>query len=167
MPWGRWALVVVVAAIAVYIEFRPDTTIEAPFAATAIAIGDVVDETNTETRPVPDGLFDIAELGEVATRAIPEGAPVLASDVTEHGGAIPSGWWVVGVTLPAGADVGEEVRLVLLDSGKEVPGVVANPGSDDPFAAADGGVAVSPDNSAQVALAAASGRVAVLISSAG
>jgi hypothetical protein len=45
--------------------------------------------------------------------------------------------------------------------------VVANPGSDDPFAAADGGVAVSPDNSAQVALAAASGRVAVLISSAG
>jgi hypothetical protein len=74
---------------------------------------------------------------------------------------------VVGVTLPAGADVGEEVRLVLLDSGKEVPGVVANPGSDDPFAAADGGVAVSPDNSAQVALAAASGRVAVLISSAG
>lgn len=167
MPWGRWALVVLVALIAVYIEFRPETKVEAPFAATPIARGDVVDETNTETRPVPEGLLDLAELGEVATRPIPEGAPVLASDVTDHGGIIPAGWWVVGVTLPAGADVGEEVRLVLLDSGEEVPGVVTNPGSDDPFADADGGVAVPPDSSAQVAVAAAAGRVAVLISSAG
>jgi hypothetical protein len=167
MPWGRWALVVLVASTAVYIEFRPETTIEAPFATMPITMGDVVDETNTESRRVPVGLFDPAELGEVAKRAIPAGAPVLASDVTEQGDTIPAGWWVIGVTLPAGTDVGEEVRLVLLDSGDEVPGVVANPGSDDPFAAADGGVAVPPDSSAQAAVAAAAGRVAVLVSSGG
>jgi hypothetical protein len=42
--------------------------------------------------------------------------------------------------------------------------VVAHPGSDDPFAAADGGVAVPPESSADVAQAAANGRLAVLIS---
>ena len=167
MPWGRWALVVLVALIAIYIEFRPETTIEAPFATAPITLGDVLDETNTESRQVPVGLFDPAELGEVAKRAVPVGDPVLASDVSEHEAAIPAGWWVVGVTLPAGTDVGEEVRLVLLDSGDEVPGVVANPGSEDPFAPTDGGVAVPPDNSAQTAVAAAAGRVAVLVSSGG
>lgn len=165
VPWGRWALVLLVAAIAVYVEFRPDTTVESPFAIATIDPGDVIDETNTELRKVPLGLMETAEMGTIATRRILPGSPVMASSVGEVGRSVPPGWWVVAVTLPDGAAVGDDVRLVLLDSGVEVPGVVAHPGADDPFAAADGGVAVPPEVSSDVALAAADGRLAVLISS--
>ncbi len=165
LPWGRWALVLVVAVVALYVEFRPDPTVESPFAVTTINPGDVIDETNTELRRLPAGLIDTAERGAVATTRILAGSPVMASAVGEQGKTVPPGWWVVGVTLPDGADVGDDVRLVLLDSGTEVSGVVAHPGSDDPFAAADGGVAVPPESSSDVALAAAAGRLVVLISS--
>lgn len=165
MPWGRWALVLLVAAVAVYVEFRPDPTVETPFAITTINPGDVIDETNTELKRAPVGLMETAELGAVATRQVLPGSPVMASSVGEQGRTVPPGWWVVAVVLPEGADVGDDVRLVLLDSGVEVTGVVAHPGSDDPFAAADGGVAVPPERSTDVALAAADGRLAVLISS--
>lgn len=164
LPWGRWALVTLIAAVAVYVEFRPDPTVESPFAAVTISPGDVIDETNTELRRVPSGLLDSAQRGEIATRSILSGSPVMASDVSEQGRTVPPGWWVVGVTLPDGADVGDDVRLVLLDSGEEVAGVVAHPGSDDPFAAADGGVAVPPERSSDVAVAAANGRLTVLLS---
>jgi hypothetical protein len=164
MPWGRWSLVLLVAAFAAYVEFRPDPTVEQPFATAPIAPGEIIDETNTELRRVPAGLFDTAQIGDVATTSILAGSPVLAAAVAEEAQAAPSGWWVVGVTLPEGASAGDAVRLVLLDSGTEVDGVIAHPGSDDPFAAADGGVAVPPDRSADVALAAANGRLAVLVS---
>jgi hypothetical protein len=165
MPWGRWALVILVALVAAYVEFRPDPTVAAPFATITISPGDVVDETNTEMRHVPAGLLDSAQRGDIATRSILPASPVMATDVGEQGRTVPVGWWVVGVTLPDGADVGEDVRLVVLDSGTEVSGVVAHPGSDDPFAAADGGVAVPPESASEVAVAAANGRLAVLISS--
>ncbi len=164
VPWGRWLLVCLIAAVAVYVEFRPDSSVDAPFATMTIAPGDVIDETNTEMRRVPSGLLDSAARGTVAISHVPSGSPVMASDVGEMGRTAPPGWWVVGVTLPDGAEVGDDVRLVLLDSGAEVPGVVAHPGSDDPFAAADGGVAVPPESSADVATASAAGRLAVLIS---
>jgi len=165
MPWGRWALVLLVAATAVYLEFRPEPTMESPFALVTINPGDVVDATNTELREVPAGLMDTAELGTVATGRILPGSPVMATSVGEQGRTVPPGWWVAAMTLPEGADVGDDVRLVLLDSGVEVRGVVAHPGADDPFAAADGGVAVPPESSSDVARAAADGRLAVLISS--
>lgn len=164
LPLGRWALVLVVAAVAVYVEFRPDPTVEVPFATVAIAPGDVIDDTNTELRSVPANLLEGADLGDTAAVPIAAGWPVLSSATGEEGSTVPPGWWVVGVTLPHGAVVGEEVKLVLLDTGDEISGIVADPGSDDPFAAADGGVAVPPESSAKVAMAAADGRLAVLVS---
>lgn len=164
-PWGRWALVILIALVALYVEFRPDPAVESPFATAPISPGDVIDDTNTELRRVPAGLLESGRRGDVATRSILPGAPVMATDVGARGQTVPPGWWVIGVTLPDGADIGEDVRLVLLDSGEEIPGVVAHPGSDDPFAAADGGVAVPPDDSSDVAVASANGRLAVLISS--
>lgn len=163
-PWGRWTLVVLVALVAVYIELKPDGTMDSPFATRVIHPGDVIDETNTELRPVPGDLFSAATRGDVATQRIGAGDPVLASAVGTAEETVPPGWWIVGVSLPQGAVVGDDVRLVLFDTGAEVPGVVANPGSDDPFAAADGGVAVPPESSAEVAMAAANGRLAVLLS---
>ena len=163
-PRGRWALAIVIAAVAAYVELRPDATVESPFATTTISPGDAIDETNTDLRRVPVGLLDTGQRGDIATRSILPGSPVMASSVGVEGRTAPPGWWVVGVTLPDGAVVGDDVRLVLLETGSEVPGVVAHPGSDDPFAAADGGVAVPPESSAEVAVAAANGRLAVLVS---
>lgn len=164
LPWGRWALVGLVALFALFLEFRPDTVVEVPFAAVDIVPGEVIDESTTDMRRVPAGLLEAADLGDVAGRPIGIGEPVLITDVDEDSDVVPTGWWVVGVTLPDGARVGDGVRLVLLDTGDEVEGVIAHPGSDDPFAAADGGVAVPADSSASVALAAAEGRLAVLVS---
>jgi hypothetical protein len=164
LPWGRWVLVLLVALVAAYIELKPDATIESPFATVTINAGDMIDEANTELRQVPVGLLDVAERGDVATTRIAAGSPVMASAVGEEGRTVPPGWWVVGVTLPQGAEVGDEVRIVLLETGREVPGVVAHPGSDDPFDAADAGVAVPPELSAEVAMAASDGRLAVLVS---
>ena len=164
VPWVRWLLALLIAGVAVYVEFRPDDSVEAPFATILIAPGDPIDETNTELKTVPSNLLDSASRGTVATRSVLPGSPVMTGDVGERGSTVPPGWWVVGVTLPHGAAVGDDVRLVLLDSGLEVSGVVAHPGSDDPFAAADGGVAVPPESSAEVAMASAGGRLAVLIS---
>jgi len=164
VPWVRWLLALLIAGVAVYVEFRPDDSVEAPFATILISPGDPIDETNTELKTVPSKLLDSASRGTVATRSVLPGSPVMAGDVGELGSTVPPGWWVVGVTLPQGVAVGDDVRLVLLDSGLEVSGVVAHPGSDDPFAAADGGVAVPPESSAEVAMASAAGRLAVLIS---
>ena len=163
-PVGRWALVLIVAAVAVYVEFRPDPSVEVPFATVAIDPGDVIDDTNTELRSVPANLLEGADLGDIAAVPIAAGWPVLSSAAGQEGSTVPAGWWVVGVTLPHGAGVGDEVKLVLLDTGDEVQGIVADPGSDDPFAAADGGVAIPPASSAEVAIAAANGRLAVLVS---
>lgn len=164
LPWGRWALVLLIAAVAAYVEFGPDPSVDHPFATVTIEPGDVIDDLNTEMRSIPQGLLEAADLGSVATRKIDAGEPVLAGDAGVAGSTVPPGWWVVGVTLPDGATPGDRVRLVLLDTGKEVEGVVAHPGSDDPFAAADGGVAVPSEASADVALAAANARLAVLVS---
>lgn len=164
MPWGRWALVLLVAAGAAYLEFRPDPSEDQPFAVVTISPGEVIGNDNSELRRVPAGLLDGAEFGDIAARTIAEGEPVLAGHVGDSDSTIPPGWWVVGVELPDGVNAGDGVRLVLLDSGQEVEGVIAHPGSDDPFAAADGGVAVPPAESADVALAASNGRLAVLVS---
>lgn len=164
LPWGRWFLVGLLAAFAMYVELRPDPSVEVPFATIDIAPGSVVDGSNSELKPVPPDLFDAAPIDGVARGPILAGEPILASDVSQEDETVPAGWWVVAVTFPDGVATGDEVRLVLLDTGAEVEGVVAHPGSDDPFAAADGGVAVPPESSAEVALAAANGRLAVLIS---
>lgn len=157
-------MAILVAAVALYVELRPDATVEQPFATTDLVPGDVVDDINTEMRATPAGVLDGATTGDVVSRPIPMGDPVLRSDVGSGTAILPTGWWVVSVALPNGADIGDQVRLVLLDTGLEIAGVVAHPGSDDPFAAADGGVAIPPESSAEVALAAAEGRLAVLIS---
>ena len=46
------AVVILVACVAAYIEFRPDSTTEVPFATIGIAPGDPIDESNTEMRPI-------------------------------------------------------------------------------------------------------------------
>lgn len=164
IPWARWSAAALIALGALFVELRPEPSAEVPFAAIDLEAGEVLDDANTVIRQVPPDLLDGASIGDVITRPVPAGEPVLLSTVDQGGKVVPRGWWVVTVALPMGTVLGDDVRVVLLDSGLEVEGVVAGEGSDDPFAAADGGVAVPPDHAAEVARAAADGRLAVLIS---
>lgn len=156
-------MAVLIAGVALWVEFRPDPLVEHPFAVLPIAAGEPVNELNTQSKRVPAGMFEPLA-GTVALREIKEGAPVLASDVGEPSLLVPKGWWTVAVAVPAGANRGDMVRLVLLDTGTVVDGVVATAAATDAFSSTDGAVAVHPDHAGEAAAASINGRVAVLIS---
>jgi len=163
-PWGRWLVATLIAGVALWVEMRPDPSLDHPFAAQTITAGEQVDESNTEMRPVPSGLLEPVSPGEIAVRDITQGEPVLASDVAPPGRVVPVGWWSVSVEVPPGATRGEIVRLVMLDTGMVIDGVVATPAATDALGSTVGAVAVHPDQAGEVAASAVNGRVAVLIS---
>jgi hypothetical protein len=138
--------------------------VDHPFAVVEIAPGEAFGPHNTATKRVPAGLFEQPSEGDVALRRIPEGSPIVSSAFGTADAAIPEGHWVVGVEVPPGAGVGDRVRVVLLDSGAAVDGIVTSVASDDPLMALQGGVAVEAEQAPDVAVAAANGRVSVLVS---
>jgi hypothetical protein len=164
-PWARWIAATLIAAGSLWIEMRPDATVPHPFAADDIAPGTVVDESNTRMRPVPVGTFAPIELGVTARVAIPTGTPVLAGAIGDSDQVAPVGWWIIEIGLPRSAQSGDASRLVLLDSGDVVDGVVVTAASDDPLGSGLGMVAVEPAGAVDAARAAAEGRVAVMIAS--
>jgi hypothetical protein len=162
-PWARWAAALLIAAASIWLEVRPETTVLHPFAVEDIDAGSVIDESNTETRSVPIGTFEPIEMGLSAVEPISLGDPILATDVGDGQTVVPRGWWVVEMELPGGANRGDASRLVLLDDGRVIEGVVVTEASDDPLGTGLGMIAVEPEAAAGVARAAAEGRVAVMV----
>lgn len=163
-PWGRWLAAGCIVVLALWVELRPDPLGDHPFAANPIAAGETIDESNTDVRRVPVGLLDPVALGATASRAVAEGSPILPADLSERLSLVPSGWWIVSTDVPLSAAVGDPVRLVMLEAGTTVEGVVASASVDDTFGVVSGGVAVPEEVAAEVATAAANGRLAVLVS---
>jgi hypothetical protein len=141
-----------------------DATEEHPFAVTAIAPGDELSSDNTEMRTVPAGLFDPKPHGPYATRAYAPGDPIIASGTSTEPTVSRSDWWALEIGLPGGARVGDEVQIVLLDTGEVVDGIVHATRDEDPLGSGTGSVAVPPGSSASVAAAASAGRAVVLVS---
>lgn len=163
-PWGRWLAAASILALAVVVEFRPDAMVDHPFATENIPAGEAISELNTEMRRVPKGLMPLPEPGAVARRLIPEGSPVTAADTGPPQQIVPAGWWMVEMDVPRSAGVGDTVSIVLLDSGRVVTGVVVSTSSPDAFDPSPGAVAVETGSATEVAVAAAIGRVVVLVS---
>ena len=163
-PWARWAAAVLVVGGSLWLELRPAGTEPIPFATQSIAPGETIDRSSIVHHEVPIGLLEPAATGDVASLPIAAGDPVLASSVGDENPMTPPDWWVVTVPLPTGSVPGDRVRLVLLDLDTEVEGLVTSTGEDDPFGSSDGGVAVPGEHSADVATAAADGRLVVLVS---
>jgi hypothetical protein len=163
IPWARWATAAAIAAIALWVELAPAPMTQHPFALVDIPRGEVLSAANTELRPVPAGLLDSPGPGAVAIRDIAAGAPLLSGDAGNPGRIIPQGWWVVATEVPPGALRGDPVRIVLLDGGGVVDGVVASAETGDPFETGIGSVAVPPDGAHEVARGAAEGRLVVLV----
>jgi hypothetical protein len=164
-PWARWIASALIATAAIWVEVRPDPTVDHPFAVEDIAPGTVVDETNTENRPVPAGTFAPIDPGSTARVLIPAGDPILSTTIGKESEVVPPGWWVIEVAVPRSAVAGDPARLVLLDTGEVVDGVVVIPALDVPLGSGRGMVAVGPEPAAEAARAAAEGRVAVMIGS--
>lgn len=162
-PWARWALALVIASVALWIEFRPATTTPHPFASEDLAAGAVVDEANTEIRAVPVGTFSPVELGQTTLGPIVSGDPILASQVGEAGGAAPAGWWSLEMPLPRGSHRGDGARIVLLDSDVVAQGVVVGDPDEDPLGSGTGLIAVEPEKAPDVARAAGEGRAVVMV----
>ena len=70
----------------------------------------------------------------------------------------------MGADVPADTNPGDRVRVVLLTTGEIVAGVVTSAFDDDPFSATSGAIAVEAGSAGQVAMAAADGEIAVLVS---
>lgn len=162
-PWARWLLSALIAAIALWVELGPDPTVPHPFAIEDIEAGDFVDETNTENRQLAVGILTPVELGVAATLPILAGDPILASSLGDGAATVPDDWWVMELSLPRGARNGDEARLVLLDTGEVVEGRVVGAVDEDPLGSGLGMVAVDPAGATEAAVAAAEGRIAVMI----
>ena len=162
-PWGRWLAAALIAAVSLWIEFRPETMTPHPFASGEITAGTTVDETNTETRMLPVGTFSTVDLGQVARMTIPAGDPILASHLGEEGQSVPKGWWSLEMPLPVGARPGDAARIVLLDSDVVAEAVIIEDPDQDPLGSGTGLVAVEAERAADVARAAGEGRAVVMI----
>jgi hypothetical protein len=162
-PWGRWAVAALIAAVALWIEFRPEAMIPHPFAIDEITAGSPIDETNTEIRMVPVGTFTMVELGQVARITISAGDPVLASQLGEESEVAPDGWWSLEMPMPLGARPGDAARIVLVDSDVIAQAVVIEDPDQDPLGSGTGLIAVEAERAADVARAAGEGRAVVMI----
>jgi hypothetical protein len=162
-PWGRWIAAGLIVFGAVWVELRPDPTVEHPFAAEDITAGAEIGDWNTKPQRVAAGMLEPVTVGGVALTDIASGEPILASSIGDRDQAIPDGWWAIEIPLPDSARPGDSAEIVLLDAGSVVPAVVVAGVTDDALASGLGSVAVSGEQAAEVAAAAVNGRVAVMI----
>ncbi len=162
-PWGRWLAAGLIVLGSLWVELRPQPSVEHPFASQEILAGAEIGDWNTVLRLVPAGLLESVPPDGVALTDIAPGEPVLASSVGDQSGETPAGWWSVEMALPISARPGDEAQVVLLEAGSTVPAVVVAGSTDDPLGSGLGIVAVPGDHAADVAAAAVEGRVAIMI----
>ncbi len=156
---------IAIALVALWVEIRPDPTVDHPFATVAIHPGESVGDWNVEWKAVPVGLLDPVAPGSVAIHPVAAGNPILGSDIGDGETLIPQGWWTIEVEIGPQATIGERAMVVMLDTGTLARAVVVSASSDDPLGASRGAVAVEPDHAAEAAMAAAEGRLAVMFAS--
>lgn len=160
-PWGRRLLAAAIVILALWIELRPEPTVEHPFATETITRGTEIGSSNTEMRAVPTGLLQPVRWGAVAIRDVGTGDPVLNTDVGSE--EIPADWWAVSLEVPQTARSGDPVRVVNLDTGETVDGLVVSGPDSDPLGGGVGSVALPSEGAAAIAIASMEGRVAVMV----
>jgi hypothetical protein len=163
-PWGKWLLAVLLVAVGAWTEFRPDHTVEHPFAAERIERGEPIGPHNTEMRTIQSGLLEPVEAIGSATRTIETGTPLMADALGDPATFVPDEWLIVDVPMPTHVRFGNRVQLVLVETGEVVDGIVVKAPGGDAFGSTNGGIAVPPGSAPAAAMAALVGQVAVLIS---
>jgi len=135
VPRARWLLAVALVSAAFVADVRGPDTRPYPFAATELAQGTDPKDADIEWPAVPTGLLPEPDLsGRLRVGVVP-GTPLIPALLGAED-AVPDGWWIVDVPMPAATAVGSDVRLVVLDPPTSVEGVVAGPAVGDPFGGA-------------------------------
>ncbi len=161
-PYLRWAVAAVIAAAAVVTELRGTPTVPHPFATAAIPAGAELTGAAVEFRQVPPGLLpEVDPAGARAARPVAAGDPLVPADLGT-GPATPDGWWAVPVDLPDAAVAGQDVAVVLVDTGSTAPGFVVAATGDDGFGARTPGLVAVPEADAP-AVAQAAARDALVV----
>jgi len=162
-PWGRWISAGLIVLGALWVELRPQPSVDHPFATEEILAGAEIDDSNSRLERVPAGLLEPITPGGVALITIGAGEPILSSSVAPRDEWAPDGWWAIEIALPVHARPGDRAQMVLLDTGAVVPAIVVAGVADDPLGSGLGSVAVSGEHAAEVAAAAVDDRVAIMI----
>jgi hypothetical protein len=162
-PYLRWAAAVFVVIAALLWDLSDRATEPYPFASTSIAPGTAIAEDHVVFEDVPRGSLTFPDLTTAsALVAIQQGDPLTPS-VVGAADSVPEGWWSVPVRIPLGVPTGVTVRLVFFD-GSSVDGVVVTSSSQDGFGSERAGaVSVPGAVASDVALAAATDSLVVMI----
>ncbi|CAN5768061.1 hypothetical protein BH23ACT5_BH23ACT5_02460 [soil metagenome] len=166
-PLVRWAAALCLVVVAVWVEFAPNPSVEVPFLTADVRAGEPITPDVVEWRPVADPGFSPYPGEGFAVVDLRSGDPLLASMVTAI--SVPPGWLVIDATLPGSPVPGSAATAVVLPAvpGQAlltIPGIVVSGASADPFSGAGGTLAVSPNDVAEAAAAAATGRLVVGVS---
>ena len=167
-PYLRYLAAVLILAGAAWLEFRQPALVLHPFATEPVPVGVNIEEGPSEWREVPADLLPPVSSHGVTRRRVPEGHPFLPADLDSATRHVPEGWWALEVRLTERAQVGQQLQLVVMTSAgaSAVPGIVlegSDRGSGLDFGESLGLVAVPGEEAVSVAIAAAEGRLAVLI----
>ena len=167
-PYVRWALISLLILVSLWLELRPESTVTHPFLTRDLIRGEPV-ESSVEWRDIAHGVLEPVPGTGFADRPLTAGQPLLRGDTTDVPMAVPPGWWLVDVAVPAEAAVGSQIQLVILPApghrptppiGGVVTGVRPADFEGDGLV---GAVAFPPDRAATAAVAIAEKRVSVLL----
>ncbi len=163
-PYLRWLAAVGLILGSAAMDLAGRATEPVPFAASAIERGADLAVADVEWRSSPVGLIDaVTSLAGYAQRPIAAGDPITRA-VVAASRPIPEGWWSVPVELPVAAETGQDVRLVGIEPGFSIDGVVAGIATQSAFGVSQPGlVAVPPEAADRVARALATNRLVILL----
>src|SRR5690606_40864008 len=89
----------------------------------------------------------------------PPPAPVEQPAATEESPTLPTGWWAFPVEIGPGAEPGDRVLVVIVETGVTDEVLVADGADDDPFGSGRGMLAVPPEHALSPTAEAANRRV--------
>ena len=167
-PYVRWTVIALLVLVSLWLEVRPTPTVAHPFLTRDLMAGEPV-ESALEWRDIAQGILEPVPGTGFSDRRLTSGQPLLEGDTTDVSTAVPPGWWLVDVIVPAEATPGTEIQLVVLPSpghrpippiGGLVTGVRPADYEGDGLT---GSVAFPPDRAATAAVAIAEERVSVLV----
>ena len=155
----RWIAAAIVLCIGLYLDMRPAALTSYPFTMEDVATGARID-SSLEWRDIPAGSLPEwpGTVSGFAVVDLAAGTPLLPALVTTS--AIPDGWWAVPVPLPHRVPPGTPVRVALGEV--VVDGMTVGEPDDSGFEIV-GSVAFPATDAAQVAMAASTSALVVMI----
>lgn len=166
-PLARPLLATLLVMAALWADLRPPALVDHPFLTVDVTAGTEVDAGMVTSRPVVRGTFAQVQLPATVHRDLAAGDPLSLGDAPEETGVeVPDGWLTLELAVPAGAEPGDAVVVVVAqpeDKSLMITGLVTEVGIDDGFGSEVAACAFDPEEAATVAVAVSEQRASVLV----